>query len=101
MLLSVRKRRDMKAETKADYVKRQGQNRRHHCHWPGCAEQVPPAMWGCKRHWFMLPVQLRNRIWATYRPGQEITMDPSREYLTAADAVQAWIQRRESGRDER
>jgi hypothetical protein len=22
--------------SKADYVRAQGQNRDHHCHWPGC-----------------------------------------------------------------
>jgi hypothetical protein len=48
-------------------------------------------MWGCKRHWFTLPKPLRDRIWATYRPGQEITKTPSLAYLDAADAVQAWI----------
>lgn len=33
---------------KADYARSQGQTREHHCHWPGCDKQVPPAMWGCK-----------------------------------------------------
>jgi hypothetical protein len=36
-------------------------------------------------------MRLRNRIWETYRPGQEVTMTPSREYLDAARAVQQWI----------
>jgi hypothetical protein len=48
-------------------------------------------MWGCKAHWFKLPAQLRNRIWATYVPGQEITKTPSAEYLTVAREVQDWI----------
>jgi hypothetical protein len=39
----------------------------------------------------MLPRRLRNWIWRTYLPGQEITLDPSPEYLEAADAVQEWI----------
>lgn len=63
----------------------------HTCHWPNCNVPIPPAMWGCKRHWFTLPKALRDRIWATYKPGQEITKTPSTEYLAAADAVQAWI----------
>lgn len=79
------------AETKADYVRRQPQTRNHGCHWPECDNQVPPAMWGCKKHWFMLPLRLRNRIWATYKPGQEITMTPSAEYLAVATEVQKWI----------
>ena len=77
--------------TKADYVRSQGQTRRHHCHWPGCTQQVPPAMWGCKGHWFKLPASLRARIWATYRPGQEVNGTPSAAYIEAAKAVQDWI----------
>lgn len=76
---------------KAAYVRSQGQTRDHHCHWPGCGKNVPPAMWGCKAHWFALPKHLRDRIWATYVPGQEVTLTPSREYLAVADEVQAWI----------
>lgn len=63
----------------------------HHCHWPGCKVEVPPSMWGCSQHWYKLPRPIRNRIWAAYRPGQEIRKDPSESYLRAADAAQAWI----------
>ena len=81
----------MKFRTKADYVKAQKQTRDHHCHWPGCTEQVPPAMWGCKAHWFRLPAVLRAKIWKAYRPGQEKDMRPSREYLAVALEVEKWI----------
>ncbi|MEZ2297293.1 hypothetical protein [Variovorax sp. RCC_210] len=63
----------------------------HTCHWPGCATEVPPAMWGCRKHWFTLPKALRDDIWRTYRPGQEITKTPSDAYMDAAHAVQQWI----------
>lgn len=63
----------------------------HTCHWPGCTTAVPPRLWGCKPHWYRLPKALRDRIWATYRPGQENTKDPSEAYLDAADEVQRWI----------
>lgn len=79
---------------KADYVRQEARRNTtfdHHCHWPGCERKVPPAMWGCKTHWFKLPMRLRNRVWRTYRPGQEITKDPSAEYLTVAREVQEWI----------
>lgn len=62
----------------------------HTCHFPGCPKEVPPRLWGCKPHWFTLPKRLRDKIWATYRPGQEITKDPSEEYLAAASEVQQW-----------
>jgi hypothetical protein len=76
---------------KVAYVKRQGQVREHGCHWPGCERQVPPAMWGCKEHWFKLPKELRDKIWRTYRAGQERTLTPSADYVTAAREVEAWI----------
>lgn len=63
----------------------------HHCHWLGCTVAVPPKLWGCKSHWFALPKHLRDRIWATYEPGQEITKTPSDEYIAAAIAVREWI----------
>lgn len=66
----------------------------HRCHWPNCKVPVPPKLWGCKKHWFTLPKALRDRIWATYRPGQEIDKNPSAEYLEAARAVQDWIRER-------
>lgn len=63
----------------------------HHCHWPGCQVAVPPRMWGCSTHWFLLPKELRDLIWATYVPGQEITKTPSLDYLAVATRVQEWI----------
>lgn len=78
-------------QAKVKHVRAAQQTRKHECHWPGCAKQVPPAQWGCGPHWFKLPKYLRDLIWATYRPGQEISMTPSAEYLDAANAVQQWI----------
>lgn len=63
----------------------------HTCHWPGCPKAVPPRMWGCREHWYKLPRLLRNRIWATYVPGQEISKTPSDDYIRAAQDVQRWI----------
>jgi hypothetical protein len=63
----------------------------HHCHWPSCKIEVPPARWGCRQHWFKLPKYLRDKIWATYVPGQEITKTPSQQYIDAAHEVQQWI----------
>lgn len=63
----------------------------HLCHWPGCPKQVPPALWGCKPHWFALPKHLRDAIWRYYVPGQEITKTPSEQYLEVARQVQDWI----------
>ena len=76
---------------KRGYVVRQGQTRDHECHWPDCTRQVPPAMWGCRQHWFTLPKRLRDRVWAAYVPGQEVSGTPSDEYVAVAREVQDWI----------
>jgi hypothetical protein len=80
--------------TKAGYVVsrlKRGHSGGHHCHWPGCHRSVPPAAWGCKKHWYMLPDHLRSKIWRAFRPGQEISKTPSREYVEVAREVQDWI----------
>ena len=66
----------------------------HTCHWPDCEIEVPPGLWGCRRHWFLLPRRLRSKIWRTYKKGQEITKNPSKDYLEAAQEVQDWIRSR-------
>jgi hypothetical protein len=80
---------------KAEYVKQQTTTGNHTCHWPKCGQQVPPAMWGCKEHWFMLPKRLRDDIWRNYRPGQETDKRPSAEYLRVAREVQKWIAKKD------
>lgn len=80
---------------KVVYVKSQPQTRDHRCHWPGCPKQVPPAMWGCKDHWYRLPKSLRTKIWKAYEPGQEIDGRPSAEYLEVAKEVERWIYQHE------
>lgn len=82
---------------KFDHVRQAPQTRNHECHWPTCKKQVPPAMWGCRRHWFMLPARIRNAIWRAYRPGQEESLDPSPAYIAAAEAAQDWIRENITG----
>ena len=60
----------------------------HLCHHPTCYRDVPPAMLACKTHWFQLPKRIRDRIWATYREGQEIDKKPSDDYSAAFDEAQ-------------
>lgn len=72
---------------KVKYVLSQSQNRDHTCHWPGCPKQVPPALWGCAKHW--------------YTPGQEISMTPSEAYLEVAMEVERWIKQHVALRYER
>lgn len=84
----------MKIADKADHVHAEiaaAAPTGHHCHWPDCDAIVAPAAWGCRKHWYKLPVALRNKVWAAYRPGQEATKTPSRRYVEVAREVQDWI----------
>ncbi len=60
----------------------------HHCHARGCIKPVPRAMLMCHKHWYMVPLELRRRVWATYQPGQEEgRAEVSKEWHEAADAA--------------
>lgn len=76
---------------KAAYVRSAPNTGDHHCHWPGCTRRVKPAMWGCRAHWYLLPLSLRTRIWRAFKPGQEISKTPSTSYVEVAREVRAWI----------
>lgn len=53
----------------------------HTCHAKFCKTEVPPKLFMCKKHWFMVPSVLRARVWEEYVPGQEIRKDPTDAYL--------------------
>jgi hypothetical protein len=57
----------------------------HLCHARGCKTAVPPVMFMCRLHWYMIPKKDRDLVWALYQPGQEITKTPTMEYLVHAD----------------
>lgn len=67
----------------------------HTCHATDCPQRVPPAMFMCRKHWYTLPRSLRDRIWATYRDGQEDDKQPSHAYCEAAKAAVIYIAERE------
>ena len=67
----------------------------HHCHATDCTKPVPPQMWGCRQHWFMVPKPIRDEIWRTYRVGQCDDYKPSAAYLTAARAAVVFVAQKE------
>lgn len=69
----------------------------HTCHHPFCEQPCPPRMFACRPHWASLPKRFKDAIWASYSPGQERRMDPSREYLDAARAAVNYWRERDSG----
>ena len=63
----------------------------HHCHATGCKTTVPPEMFMCKRHWYMLPKHMRDIIWQHYRPGQCEDWRITHEYAEAARIAVIYI----------
>jgi len=62
----------------------------HTCHAIDCDTLIPPHLHMCKKHWYMVPLILRRRIWNAYRKGQEIDKLPSIMYIEAAkDSINA------------
>lgn len=59
----------------------------HTCHAFRCSARTDPDRFMCLSHWRRLPKPLQKLIWRTYRPGQEISKDPSPEYMSAAMAA--------------
>jgi len=57
------------------------QQSEHLCHARGCKTPVPPKMFMCKMHWYMIPKYMRDMVWEEYVPGQEVRKDPTEEYL--------------------
>jgi hypothetical protein len=62
----------------------------HRCRWPNCQTEVQIALWGCRSHWFMLPLFLRQKICAVYQFRDGDTDHP--EYVAANRRVQQWIE---------
>ncbi len=67
----------------------------HTCHATACKVNVPPKMFMCKKHWYMVPRDLRLAIWAAYVPGQEIRKDPTGDYLDVAHEAIAAVEAKE------
>lgn len=72
----------------------------HTCHAWKCRVEVPPAMFMCKMHWFMLPGHLRRDVWRHYVPGQEETKTPTNEYLDVARRAIEWLKEKEYPNDQ-
>ena len=40
------------------------------CPIAGCAREIDPSRLMCRCHWYTVPKELRDRVWATWRSGQ-------------------------------
>jgi hypothetical protein len=50
------------------------------CPVPGCDHLIDPSRLMCRRHWYVVPKQLRDQVWATWRSGEGVF---SREHQDA------------------
>jgi hypothetical protein len=66
-------------------------NKFHKCNWPNCEKEVPSELWGCKKHWYMLPHVLRNKVVSSETTGNLGMACVS--YASAAEEIQGWIER--------
>lgn len=58
----------------------------HQCPAPNCTANVPQNMLACRRDWYRLPREVRNRVWAAwYGPGPG-----SDEHNAAVAEATAW-----------
>lgn len=63
----------------------------HSCHATGCRTAIPPDLFMCKYHWFLLKREMRAAIWRTYRPGQCDDWNISQAYSDAAKQAIIYI----------
>lgn len=70
---------------------------RHNCHWIDCTTIVPPSLWGCTKHFLLLPKPIRDELQRTYSPEDEEKHRPSPEYLKALAAAQNWMRHYKGG----
>jgi hypothetical protein len=59
----------------------------HYCHAYGCTRAVDPKFLMCILHWRTVPERIKELVWATYRPGQEVDKKPSKAYLLVQRAA--------------
>jgi hypothetical protein len=64
---------------------------KHTCHARGCPVSTLPKYFMCRRHWAMLPKEMRDAVWREYHQGQEVRKDPTPEYLEVTREAINWL----------
>lgn len=54
------------------------------CPIAGCGEQIDPSRLMCRGHWYLVPKQIRDRVWATWRSGQGASSPEHQEAVRLA-----------------
>jgi len=65
----------------------------HTCAAVGCRVIVPTSWLMCRIHWYSLPKEMRDRVWATYQDGQESEggPTPTDEYFAIVKACITYL----------
>jgi hypothetical protein len=53
----------------------------------GCGDQIDRTRLMCRRDWYLVPKQLRDRVWATWRSGQGAASGGHQETVLTAIAA--------------
>lgn len=61
----------------------------HKCYAAECVYVLPEDLLMCKRHWFLVPRPIRDRVWALFRSGQAGTP----EHVAACQEARAAVAR--------
>jgi hypothetical protein len=54
------------------------------CPVSGCVEQIDPSRLMCRRDWYLVPKQMRDLVWTTWRSGQGASSGEHREAVRTA-----------------
>lgn len=65
----------------------------HKCFHPHCHAEIPTAMFGCKFHWFALPLLLRTAIQGAYWRFQRGEVGAIEHLREAQQAAIAYVNR--------
>lgn len=57
------------------------------CPVTGCGRQISRSRLMCRRHWYQIPKQLRDRVWATWRSGEGVLSTEHCEAVLSAIAL--------------
>jgi len=70
----------------------------HYCHIPGCSKVIKPAMLFCAAHWAMVPKEMQDRVYETYRNGKCEDRHPTRDWIKAASEARRYVEKKINGK---
>jgi hypothetical protein len=69
-----------------------GQHHPARCIVPGCPTHLPAGRWMCLKCWRSVPLELRERVWSTFRAKTEPVGNRAADEVACAEAYRAAIE---------